>query len=120
MADFFLYHKEVCLILLAGFLICFYIGEHIFPDHVIKNTSIERKAFRRILVLVAVYAVLILLSMVRSVAEGYGDTTLWGICTEYEGGLALLAYLVLFLAGCQYFEREDAIQILMKCLIAKS
>lgn len=113
-ADFFLYHKEKLLVIFAVWLILFFIGEHIYPKNPARDIPLRSKTARVTLLCVGIYAVTIVLSTVF--AED-GQTALWGSCTEYEGMMALLAYLVLFLAGYNYFRGAYRREMLKKGLV---
>lgn len=102
-ADFFLYHKEKMLLLFSIWLLLFFVGEQIYPEHPIKNIPLRSKNARITLILTGIYAACILLSTLFSTDK---QTALWGSCTEYEGMIALLGYLILFLAGYNYFKSE--------------
>lgn len=110
-ADFFLYHKEKLLFIFAVWLLLFFVGEHIYPEHPIRDIPLRRKTARVTLILIGIYAVCILLSALFSIDKA---TALWGSCTEYEGIAALFGYLVLFLAGYNYFQSDYHRKILKR------
>lgn len=114
--DFFLYYKEIAVIVFAVFLLLFFAGEHIFPDHVVKNVPVLQKQARYWLIPAVLYAVCIILSMLRGCIRGNIREAFLGSYTEYEGGLALLSYLVLFLASYNYFSKEKYLRIFYICL----
>ena len=113
-ADFFLYHKEILLVTFSVWLVLFFIGEHIYPEHPVGDIPLRRESARVTLYLVGIYALFILLSTMFAKDT---QTALWGSCTEYEGIPALVGYLVLFLAGYNYFQSEHRRKILRKALI---
>lgn len=113
-ADFFLYHKEKFLLIFAIWLVLFFVGEHIYPKHPIKNIPLKSKAARITLILLGIYALCISISALFSKDK---VTTIWGSCTEYEGIIALLGYLVLFLAGYNYFRSEYHRKILKRAIV---
>lgn len=108
--DFFLYWKSVLLINLAVFLLLFFAGEFIFPDHRITHIPLFKKESRLPLTCAGIYALFAILSTIfsqnRSAAFG-------GIPTSCEGLWALLAYMAVFLAGLNYFGTAKA-----KCIFS--
>lgn len=46
--DFFLYYREVLLVVMAVVLLAVMIGENIFPDHVITQTPVRDRQNRKI------------------------------------------------------------------------
>ena len=102
-ADFFLYWKEMLLSAFAVWLVLFFIGERIYPEHPIKNIPLRNKNAKITLRAAGVYVGCLFVSTILSKEK---RTALVGCCTEYEGMLALLAYVVLFLAGYNYFQKK--------------
>lgn len=115
-ADFFLYTKEISLLCFAVFLIFYFIGEHIFPDHVLHGLPLEQKCARGWILPAGIYAVCIVASMIRGAISGNGRAVLYGSPTEYEGGIALLSCLVLFLFAYHYISDEAYADILVRCV----
>lgn len=113
-ADFFLYHKEIALLVFSVWLILFFIGEHIYPKHPFCDIPLRSKHAKMTLYLVGIYALCICVSSVFAADK---KTAFLGSCTEYEGIAALLSYLVLFLAGYNYFRSPKFRNILKKGLI---
>lgn len=108
-AEFFLYHKEMLLTAFAAWLILFFVGEHIYPKNPVKEIPLRSREARVTLILAGTYALLVLLSTLFARDR---RTALVGSCTEYEGVLALLAYIILFLAGYNYFREERCRKLL--------
>lgn len=112
--DFFLYYKEILIIIFGVFLLFFYCGEIIFPDNKINNYPLKHNSNRLIIICVFIYSFTVVLS---SILSKYRSVTLMGSPTEGEGMLVLLGYMILFLAGLNYFSYEKSINILKKSII---
>ena len=54
---FFLYYREVLLVVMAVVLLAVMIGENIFPDHVITQTPVRDRQNRKIWICFSVYTV---------------------------------------------------------------
>lgn len=113
-ADFFLYHKEMLLLVFAVWLILFFIGEQIYPQKPFRDIPLRSKHARVTLGLIGIYALCIGASVLFSVDK---KTAVWGGSTEYEGMAALLSYLILFLAGYNYFRAPRFRKILKRGLL---
>lgn len=99
--DLVCYAKEIALIVFAGILILYFLGEKIFPDNVEKIDRNNLKSLRFPIICAAGYGLLTLLSFLTS---DYKTTALFGVNSEYEGLLAILSYLVLFFFGLYYMK----------------
>lgn len=60
--DFFLYYREVLVVLAAIVMTCIMIGENIFPDTVLTQTPVRDRQNRKIWICFAVYTAAVLLS----------------------------------------------------------
>ena len=111
--DLFLYYKALFIIVCSLFAVLFFVGEKVFPDHVIKNIPLKDPKNRIFIILTGIYALFIILSAVFSKNK---ETVLMGSPGEYEGLFLLLSYCVLFLAGVNYFSKEKSLKIFLRCL----
>ena len=64
--DFFLYYREVLLVVMAVVLLAVMIGENLFPDHVITQTPVRDRQNRKIWICFSVYTAAVLLSFLFS------------------------------------------------------
>ncbi|MCQ2495597.1 MAG: O-antigen ligase family protein [Lachnospiraceae bacterium] len=97
--DLSCYSKEIALLIFAGIVLLYFIGERIFPDNV-ESISIDRiKSLRTPLICIGGYGLLTVLSYFFS---EHKETALFGVNSEYEGMLAILAYIVVFLFALYY------------------
>lgn len=102
-ADWFLYCKELLIFIVALIIAVYFIGEKIFPDKPCRNNPIFQKPAVVPAVLIGIY---FLAAVVSAVFSEHKDVVLWGICSEYEGIIAVFSYCLLFLAGYNYFSGE--------------
>lgn len=111
--DLFLYYKSIFIIVFSIFLILFFIGEIIFPDYKISY-PLQDKSNKKIILCVVIYSITVILSYLFS---KYKSLSLMGSPTECEGVFVLLGYMILLLAGINYFNYEKSINILRKLMI---
>ena len=96
-ADYFLYYKEVFLILFSLVLICFLIYDLLFNE----NTKLKTKQFVSVLPFIIIYIILIVLSSINSSNK---NVVLMGSYTEYEGVLALISYIILMISSYNFID----------------
>lgn len=109
--DWFLYCKEILLFITVLISICYFIGEKIFPDNPYRNDPILKKSARLPLILIGIY---LLMSVASALFSENKDVVLWGVCSEYEGIIAVFTYCILFFAGYNYFNTEKSWLFLKK------
>lgn len=112
--DFFLYYKGIFIIIFGAFLLLFFLGERIFPDYKINDYPLKERSNRLIIGCVFIYILMVIIS---SMFSKYKEIVMLGSPTEGEGTLVLIAYMILFLAGLNYFCYEKSIKVLNKSLI---
>lgn len=112
--DLVLYAKAMLFVLVGTFLLLSLIGENIFPDKIIKETPLRDKKNRVIWICLGIYSIAIILSAVFS---EYREDTLLGSPEEGEGVFVLLSYIILFLAGTNFFYSKKALKLLEKTLL---
>lgn len=103
--DWFLYCKEILLFIIAIICICYFISEKIFPDNPCRNDPILKKSARLPAILLGMY---LLMTIISAIFSENKDVVLWGVCSEYEGVIAIFSYCILFFAGYNYFNTEKA------------
>ncbi len=99
--DLLLFSKEVALVIFTGGIILYFLGERIFPDRIEKIDKTRIKNLKLPLICIGVYAAFSVLSFILS---DYKETALWGANSEYEGLLAILCYLVVFVFGLYFLK----------------
>lgn len=98
-ADWFLYCKEVVYLVIACGVSLYAVGERIFPDAPCR----ENRLFTRRGQLPAVCAgAYLLFACISALLSEHKEVVLFGLCTEYEGLLAIFSYSVIFLFGINY------------------
>lgn len=114
MADFFLYCKEKVLIIFAIGLFLFFIGEQIYPRNPVSDFPLKKRCARKIVCIMIMFLLCLICSVFRAEDK---RTALYGSPTEFEGCFALVSYMVLFLAGYNYFAPEKRKDILKKAIV---
>ena len=99
--DLLLFYKEIALAVFAGGVLLYFLGERIFPDHIEKIDRERIKSLKLPLICIGIYAVFSGLSFIFS---DYKETAFWGSNSEYEGLLAILSCLVVFVFACYYLK----------------
>lgn len=112
-ADWFLYCKEIMLLITAAAVLCYAAGERIFPDRICRENPLYDKRSVFPLCLTGVYLLFMTLS---SLFSEHRDVTFTGVCGEFEGLAAIISYCVLFLAGYNFFTSEKDIAFFRKAL----
>lgn len=115
--DFFLYYKERILIAMAVFVVCWFIGERIFPDKVDNNVPLLKGKNKWLFALSSVFGVWALISTCFS---EYQKNAWWGSSSEGEGMFTLLCYIVLIFAFYNYFATEYGLGLMKKAITGVS
>ena len=116
--DLLLFYKEIALAVFAGGVLLYFLGERIFPDHIEKIDRERIKNLKLPLICIGIYAVFSGLSFIFS---DYKETAFWGSNSEYEGLLAILSCLVVFVFACYYLKpRPDLKKVLSATDIFKT
>ncbi len=113
-ADFFLYCKEIVLIIFAVCFLLFFLGEQIYPRNPVSDIPLKKRCARKIVCILGIYLLCLIGSVFRAEDK---RTAIYGSPTEFEGCLALVSYVVLFLAGYNYFASEKRKNILRKAVV---
>ncbi|MCR4721111.1 MAG: O-antigen ligase family protein [Lachnospiraceae bacterium] len=115
--DIALYSKEIAIAAFAAIAVLFFIGERIFVDH---PEPFDRSSLSKLkvpLILVAVMTVFATLSLIFS---SYKTVAFRGIHTEFEGYLAIISYVIVFVFGLYYMRKEDCVLLFKHFVIAVS
>lgn len=112
--DWFLYQKELCVILFAIALIIFFILEFVLVNRPYKNIPLKQKNMRIALILCGIYAFFLILSGIFS---EHKEVVLMGMVKHYEGLLGVLSYLIIFIAAMNYFNHTHALNFLSYTII---
>lgn len=115
--DIFIQIKEKLVIGLAIFLICWFVGERIFPYKVDNNVPLIKGKNKMLYGMLGIYALMVIISTIFSANK---KNALWGSPTEGEGMLVLLSYAVIILAFYNYFATKDGIAIIKKAIFIVS
>ena len=111
--DIFIQVKEKYVIALAIFLICWFIGERIFPYKIDNNVPLIKGKNKMLYSMLGMYA---FMAVVSTIFSDNKKNALWGSPTEGEGLLVLLSYAVIILAFYNYFASYDGMTIAKKTI----
>ena len=103
--DLLLFCKEVALAVFVGGCILYFIGERIFPDRPVK---LEKQRFLKLRYPVIFIGGYLLFSVLSFLFSKYKETAFFGSNSEYEGLLAVICYVAVFLLACFYLKPETA------------
>ena len=98
--DWFLFQKEFCVIIAAVLILLLFIVEECFIEKQYKDIPLRKKNLRTPLILTGIYALLLIIS---GIASEHKEVVMMGMLKHYEGLLGVLGYLIIFLAGMNYF-----------------
>ena len=113
-ADWFLYCKEIVCLFIACTICVYAVGERIFPDSPYNGGRLWNKSNILPFVCVGVYFLFACLSALFSQNK---EVVLWGVCTEYEGLVAIFSYCVIFLFGFVFINGKKLLDIFRRGLI---
>ncbi|MCR5431463.1 MAG: O-antigen ligase family protein [Lachnospiraceae bacterium] len=116
-SDIALYSKEIAVVAFAAIAILFFIGERIFTDH---PEPFDREAFKRLKVPLILIGVMTFFSTLSMIFASNGEVAFRGVFTEFEGLLAILSYILIFLFGMYYLRKEDCIEFFKHFVVAVS
>lgn len=100
--DYFLFVKEVAIFICAIAIIVYFIGEKIYPDKPYMNNPVIRE--KKLIIGCGVYLLFVVIS---SLLSNHKEVVLWGSFSCYEGIVAQLSYVVIFLAGINYYQEKE-------------
>ena len=86
--------KEVALAVFTGGCILYFLGERIFPDRPEKLSKERFKQLRFPIIFIGGY---VLFSVLSFLLSDYKETVFFGVNSEYEGLLAILCYVAVFM-----------------------
>lgn len=98
--DFFIYHKEIVLIIVAVLAVLWFVGERFLPQKVDNNVPLFKGQNKWLFILAGIFVVG---TVVSTILSKYQKNALWGSPTVGEGLWTLLAYVVLIMVFYNYF-----------------
>ena len=106
-SDVALYSKEIAIAAFAAIAVLFFIGERIFTD---KPEPLNRDYLKKLMVPLALVGVMTLFAALSFAFSAEKEVAWRGVFTEYEGFLALLSYVVVFMFGLYYLRKGDCVE----------
>ena len=107
--DFFIYHKEIVLIIVAVLAVLWFVGERFLPQKVDNNVPLFKGQNKWLFILSGIFVVG---TVVSTILSKYQKNALWGSPTVGEGLWTLLAYVVLVMVFYNYFANGFAMSML--------
>ena len=95
--------KEVALAVFTGGCILYFLGERIFPDRPEKLSKERFKQLRFPIIFIGGY---VLFSVLSFLLSDYKKTVFFGVNSEYEGLLAILCYVAVFMLALFYMKPQ--------------
>ena len=114
--DLLLYCKEIALIGFTVVILLYFLGERIFPDRIEKLDKVRGKQLIFPLIAAGGY---IFFSILSFIFCKYKETALFGVNSEYEGLLAIICYVGVFLFAVYYMKKPSDEKVLAGCEILK-
>ena len=114
--DLLLYCKEIALIGFTAVVLLYFLGERIFPDRIEKLDGNRGKQLKVPLIAAGGYVFFSVLSFIFC---DYKETALFGVNSEYEGLLAIICYVGVFLFAVYYMKNPAEEKVLTGCEIFK-
>ena len=114
-ADWFLYCKEIVYLVIACGVCLYAVGERIFPD---KPCRENRLFTRRALLPAVCVGAYLLFACISALFSEHKEVVLFGLCTEFEGLLAIFSYCVIFFFGFNYIIGERLTAFFRRAVIA--
>lgn len=114
-ADWFLYCKEIVCFVIACVICLYSVGERIFPDSPYNGGRLFSKKAIFPVSCIGVYLIFACLSSLFSKNK---EVVLLGVCTEFEGLLAVFSYCVIFLFGLVFINGKKICSIFRWSLIS--
>jgi len=106
-SDVALYSKEIAIAAFAAIAVLFFIGERIFTD---KPEPLNRDYLKKLKVPLALVGVMTLFAALSFAFSAEKEVAWRGVFTEYEGFLALLSYVIVFMFGLYYLRKGDCVE----------
>ena len=106
-SDVALYSKEIAIAAFAAIAVLFFIGERIFTD---KPEPFDKDALKRFKVPLAMLGVMTAFAALSFAFSAEKEVAWRGVFTEYEGFLALLSYVIVFMFGLYYLRKGDCVE----------
>lgn len=114
-ADWFLYCKEILYFFIACTVCLYAVGARIFPDRPYRSNRLFNK---KAIFPAACVGVYLLFACISAMFSRHREVVLFGVCTEFEGLLAIFAYCIIFLFGFNYINGSSVMKFFRRAVIA--
>jgi len=116
-SDTTLYSKEIAIAAFAAIAVLFFIGERIFAD---KPEPLNKDNLAKIKVPLILVAVMTLFASLSFAFSDNKEVAFRGVYTEFEGFLAMIAYILVFVFGMYYIRKDDCAELFKHFIVAVS
>ncbi len=116
-SDIALYSKEIAIAAFAAIAVLFFVGERVFTDHPEPFDKEALSKFKVPLLLIGGMTLFATLSMLFS---SDFEVAFRGVHTEFEGWLALISYVIVFVFGLYYMRKEDCTELFKHFVVVVS
>jgi len=106
--DFFIYYKELAIILMAVLALVWLLKECFLPQKTEKSALLLKDKNKGLFIFVGIFS---LWTIVSTVCSKYQKNALWGSPTEGEGIWVLLGYIIILLAFYNAFANTHALDM---------
>lgn len=113
-ADWFLYCKEIVYFVTACAMCLYAAGERVFPD---KPYCDGRLHSRRVILPIVCTGAYLLFAGMSALFSQNREVVLFGVCTEFEGLVAVFSYCVIFLFGFIFINGKKLSELFRRSLI---
>lgn len=107
--DFFIYQKEIVLIVVAVVALLWFLGERFLPDKVDNNVPLLKGQNKWMFILAGIF---VAGSIISTFFSKYSHTAWWGSPTVGEGLWTLLAYVVILMTFYNCFANDFGMSML--------
>ncbi len=116
-SDIALFSKEIAIAAFAAIAVLFFVGERVFVD---SPEPFDRDAFAKLKVPLVLIGVMTLFATLSFLFSSDTEVAFRGIFTEFEGYLAMLSYILIFIFGLYYMRKEDCTEFFRHFIVVVS
>ncbi len=106
-SDITLYSKEIAIAAFAAIAVLFFIAERIFVD---APEKFDKEAFKKLKVSLILIGVMTVFASLSFIFSSNREVAFRGVYTEYEGFLAIISYIFVFIFGLYYMRKDDCVE----------
>ncbi len=116
-SDIALFSKEIAIAAFAAIAVLFFIGERIFSD---RPEPFDKEICGKLKVPLALIGLMTVFATLSMILSSNVQVAFRGVHTEFEGWIALLSYVIVFIFGLYYMRNEDCVELFKHFVVAVS